>query len=56
MATLFRDLIKGSVIERDSRVGNDNMPRSLASEGKWLLHICVADLHHLAEGAILDTR
>jgi hypothetical protein len=55
-ATLFKDLTKGFVIGRDSRVGNENMPRSLAIEGKQSLHVRVMDRHHLAEGAIKDTR
>jgi hypothetical protein len=56
MGTLFKDLIKGSIIARDSRIGNENMPRSLAIEGKRLLRVRVADRHHLTEGALTDTQ
>jgi hypothetical protein len=46
--TSCKDLIKSSVIGRDSRVGNENMPRSLAIEGKRSLHVCAVDRDHLA--------
>jgi hypothetical protein len=49
-------LIKCSVIERDSRVGNENMPRSLTIEGKRSLRIRAMNRHHLAEGSIMDTQ
>jgi hypothetical protein len=55
-ATLFKDLIKGYIIGRDSRVGNENVPRSLAIEGKWSLRVRAVDRHHLTEVAIIDTR
>jgi hypothetical protein len=55
-STSCKDLIKGSVILIDSRVGNERMPRSIAIEGKWMLRVHAADRHHLVKGAVTNIR
>jgi hypothetical protein len=48
----MQGLGQGLSYVKNSRVGNESMPRSITSEGKRMRHVRAVDRHHFVKGAL----